>query len=129
MLYCCGKYYHQTEKKYLLDTHNKHNQILEYGVCPRCGILKACLTYTNNLGERKEEKPKKRKAQEFVTSCLSQPYYEIKDLKIKYGSKNNMFWLFQTNGTIKDFNNTVKGNCKTELLDTTIEALAEGAFL
>ena len=115
MLYCCGKYYLNTEKKYLLDTATKHNQVLEYGICPRCSILKAVLTFTDLEGKRKEIKPKKRKAKDFINECLTQPYYELKDLKEKFGTKNNMFWLFQTNGTIKDFNNTTKGNCKTEL--------------
>lgn len=119
MLYCCGKYYSNTEKRYLLDTHNKQNQILEFGICPRCNVLKASLTYFDILGNKKEIKPKKRKSQAFINECLSQPYFELKDLKEKFGSKNNMFWLFQTNGTIKDFNNTVKGNCNSEL--TTIK--------
>lgn len=130
MLYCCGRYYSNTEKRYLLDTHSKHNQILEFGICPRCNVLKACLTYTDNLGRRQEIKPKKRKAQQFINECLSQPYYELKDLKVKHGTKNNMFWLFQTDGTIKDFNNETKGKCQTEITikDTSIDALETGAF-
>lgn len=115
MLYCCNKYYSNTEKKYLLDTATQHNQILEYGICPKCNILKAVLTFTDNLGRRKEIKPKKRKAKDFINQCLNQPYYELKDLKEKYGTKNNMFWIFQANGQIRDFNNTLKGYCKTEL--------------
>lgn len=131
MLYCCNKYFSNTEKRYLLDTAKKHNQILEYGLCPRCNILKACLTYTNNLGERREDKPKKRKAKQFIEACLSQPYYELKDLKIKFGTKNNMFWLFQTDGTIKDFNNQTKGSCNTEIniIQNTSDAPKTGALL
>lgn len=131
MLYCCGKYHSNTEKRYLLDTHNKHNQILEFGICPRCNVLKACLTYTDNLGRRIEDKPKKRKAQQFINECLSQPYYELKDLKEKYGTKNNVYWLFQSNGTIKDFNGTIKGSCKTDIniRDITDNAPVTGAFV
>lgn len=130
MLYCCGKYYSNTEKRYLLDAHNKHNQILEYGLCPRCNILKAVLTYTDPLGSRKEIKPKKRKAQEFITECLTQPYYELKDLKEKFGTKNNMFWIFQTNGKAKDFNNEIKFDCRTEIKTVAQDTLAlvESAF-
>ena len=122
MLYCCNKYFSHTEKRYLLDSHNKHNQILEYGLCPKCNVLKVCLTYTDNLGVRREEKPKKRKAQAFINECLKQPYYELRDLKVRYGTKNNMFWLFQTDGTVKDFNNVTKGNCKTDLFIDTFDA-------
>lgn len=129
MLYCCGKYYSNTEKRYLLDTATRHNQILEFGICPRCNILKACLTYTDKLGRRLEDKPKKRKAKEFIDKCLNQPYYELKALKIENGTKNKMFWLYQTDGTIKDFNNTVKGSCKTNLMiiNTDTGAPIEGA--
>ena len=130
MLYCCNKYFSNTEKRYLLDTHNKHNQILEYGICPRCNILKANLTYTDNLGTRKESKPKKRKAQAFINECLTQPYYELKDLKEKFGTKNNMFWLFQSNGQAKDFNNVIKFNCKTKIVSITQDTAPSqaGAF-
>lgn len=116
MLYCCNRYYSDTEKRYLLDTATKHNQILEYGICPRCNILKACLYYTDLDGKRKEIKPKKRKAKEFINECLNQPYYELKDLKEKFGTKNNMFWRFSHQGTIKDFNNVTYGKFSSNLI-------------
>lgn len=119
MLFCCHRYFSNTEKKYLQDTQNHHNRILETGTCPICNTLKACLTYIDKSGRKKETKPKKNKTKDFINECLSKPYYELKDIKEKYGTKNNMFWLYQTNGTIKDFNNTVKGSCKTEILTTT----------
>lgn len=115
MLYCCSKYYSNTEKRYLLDSDTKHNQVLEWGICPRCNVLKACLTYTDNLGIRKEEKPRKRKAQKFIDECLSQPYYELKDIKLKHGTKNNVFWRYSHQGIKKDFNNVSYGKIETKV--------------
>jgi len=131
MLFCCHKYFHQTEKRYLLDTFKHNNRILEFGICPNCGTLKALLTYKDSTGKTKEHKPKKKRAKEFINDCLNQPYYELKDLKIKFGTKNNMFWLFQTDGTIKDFNNQTKGNCNTKitLIQNTSDAPKMGALL
>ena len=131
MLFCCHKYFSETEKRYLLDNEKHHNRVLEFGTCPICNTLKAILTYKDAQGKLKEHKPKKKKAKQFINDCLTQPYFEIKDLKERFGSKNNMFWLFQTNGTIKDFNNTVKGNCKSDITFITIQDTASimGAFL
>ena len=79
-------------------------------------VLAIGLFVLTGCGNKKETKPKKRKTKQFINECLIQPYYDIKNLKVKYGTKNNMFWLFQTNGTIKDFNNEKKGVCRTPLV-------------
>lgn len=75
--------------------------------------------YTDILGNRKETKPKKKDTKKFINDCLNQPYYELKDLKTQHGTKNNMFWLYQTNGLIKDFNNETKGKCDTNIVYLT----------
>lgn len=116
MLYCCGIYFNENiTKRYLVDTYNYSNRILEYGVCPKCGTKKAVLTQTNIYGKRIEIKPKKRKVNSFIENCLSEK--EEKKI-IKNGSKQNIYWTYQRNGKIYDFNEILKGECKTELIKT-----------
>ncbi len=102
----------------MLDTNLHHNRILEYGYCPICNTLKACLTQTDLLGKRKEVKPKKRQTQKFLEDCLKQKYFEYLR-PIKHGSRQNMFWFYQINGLIKDFNDEKKGKCYSDIVYIT----------
>ena len=114
MLYCCSKFF-STKKKYLLDTFEHHNRVLEYGFCPVCKVLEAKLTQIDKKGVKNELKPKKRQAKQFVENYLKEPYYEQVYMDIKTGSKQNMFWLYNAGGTIKDFNDEIKGKCITDI--------------
>ena len=129
---CCNRYFYETEKKTLINSYHYHNRVLEYGTCPHCNSLVAEIT-SKNIDEKtiREDRKRNKKAKVLINKCLSekhQDYYR----DVKYGSKTNMQWLYQIIGTIKDFNNTKVGTCKTEL--TTIKAeysnapLLAGAF-
>lgn len=115
MIFCCGKYFKNTDKKELISVGNRQKRVLEFGVCPHCDSLIAELV--ENIKFRPEPlKTRKRnkKAKEFINKCLCEKYNDI-EKDIKYGSKTNMFWNYQFNGIIKDFNNVVRGSCKTDL--------------
>lgn len=133
MLFCCHRYFKETEKRYLEDTLTRTHQLLEIGTCPKCNTKKVWYQYELN-GAKKEVLAKGKKAEKLLQELQHQPYYELHDLKIGNGTKNKMFWLYQTNGTIKDFNNQVKGSCKTELFtinvnkDNISDALTMSAF-
>ena len=130
MLFCCHRYFGETNKRYLTDTVSKINQFLEYGECPICKSKRIWYKYTNILASKEKEITLKgKKAESLLKDLLRQPYFDIKELKEKHGTKNNMFWLYQSNGQIKDFNNTLKGNCQTDIKVILDNALGMSAFL
>lgn len=115
MIYCCGKYFKNTEKKELLSVGNRQKRILEYGTCPHCDSLIAELIEKIKFRpEPLKTRKRNKKAKDFINKCLCDDYSDV-EKEVKHGSKNNMFWNYQINGIIKDFNDTTVGNCKTEL--------------
>lgn len=134
MLFCCHKYFYKTEIRALKDTLTRTNQLLEIGFCPKCNTKRVEYNYYLNGKRQRPLKLKGKKADKLLDELRNQPYLEIKDLKERQGTKNNMFWLYQTNGLIKDFNNVTKGSCKTDLTSVNIKTVIsapiyEGAFL
>lgn len=112
------------------DTLTRTHQLLEIGICPKCNTKKVWYTYELN-GKKRDVTVKGKKAEKLLRELQNQPYYELSDMRMGNGTKNKMFWLFQTNGTIKDFNGTTKGSCKTDIKTSNIDIFApiEGAFV
>ena len=134
MLFCCHRYFGETEKRYLDDTIAKTHQVLEFGECPICKTKRIWYKYTNVLAKKTREITLKgKKADSLLKELLSQPYYELKDLKTKNGTKNNMFWRYSHQGTKKDFNNTIYEKLNSQLFIYTdtrdiYSTPAEGVF-
>lgn len=101
MLYCCGKYFNSDgEIKYF-------GKNVEYGFCPICNRLR--VFYINKYIP-------KRKAAEFLENCFNLiPLHAPKN-----GSKQNMYWLYNQNGTIKDFNGQTVGKAITDPICSVI---------
>ena len=109
MLFCCHRYFTETEKRYLEDTISRTHQVLEIGVCPICNTKRVYYEYNLNGKKQKPLDKKGKKAEKLLLELKNQPYYELKDLKQKHGTKNNMFWRYSYQGLIKDFNNVTYG--------------------
>ena len=115
MLFCCHRYFADTEKRYLTDTLTKRHQYLEIGICPICKTKRVWYRYTID-GKQKEQTLKGKKAEKLLQELQHQPYLECKQLKTKFGTKNNMFWRFSHQGIKKDFNNTSYGKIDTNIV-------------
>lgn len=121
MLFCCHRYFDNTEKRALKNTLTRTDQLLEIGTCPICKTKRVHYDYVLNGRKQKPIEKKGKKADKLIKELSNQEYLEIIDLKVAYGTKTNMQWLFQTNGIIKDFNNTTKGSCRTEIVNIKAE--------
>ena len=129
MIYCCGKYFKNTDKKELISVGNRPKRILEFGTCPHCDSLIAELTETIKFRSKPfKTRKRNKKAKDLINKCLSDNYNDI-EKDVKYGTKNNMYWNYQLNGIIKDFNGEKRGECKTDLFIDTFDAPnSPGAF-
>lgn len=88
--------------------------MLEIGVCPICHTKKVWYKYVID-GKQKEQTVKGKKAEKLLQELQNQPYYELLNLKLKQGTKNNMFWKFSHQGIKKDFNNVSYGKIETKV--------------
>lgn len=116
-LKCCNKDLLLTQVRYFRGDNDYPVRYLEWGVCPKCGTNKAILHRENNNGEYKPLKPNKSKnALSFVKDLLQkEQFYEFILLRVKHGTKSNMYYKYNDNGSIKDFNGEKVGSCKTPL--------------
>ena len=81
-------------------------------MCPVCGSPKLRdYKLVDGIQQIKDYKDKK--------AVLKYAYWKQKAANKKHGSKQNMFWLYQINGVIRDFNDEKKGICKTDLVFLT----------
>lgn len=110
MLYCCNGYFSAERNLRLYDSAKHKNRALEVGQCPKCGALRVQVKQyrieDNKYSELKPKKPKEVKR--FIEKYEKEAYYEIPDLKIKYGSGANMGWRYadaSKSSWAKDFNN------------------------
>lgn len=103
MIICCNEFINITFS-YLVENTGSQYRRIEYGVCPACGqhILKDC-RLTNDIQTIKKYTGIQARAKYI--------YWQHKANSKKHGNKNNMFWLYQHNGTVKDFNEVKKGKC------------------
>ena len=129
MLFCCHRYFKETEKRYLEDTLTRTHQYLEIGICPICKTKRVSYDFDLNGKKQRTQTPKGKKAEKLLRELQNLKYLEVKDNKIKNGTKNKMYWNYQFKGIIKDFNGITKGSCKTELTTfNDISAPYQGAF-
>lgn len=111
MIICCNESIN-TSFSYLVENNNNRYRRIEYGVCPVCGrnILKD-YKLTDTIQTVKHYTGKR--------ALAKYAYWEHKLRSKKRGNKNNMFWLYQYNGIIKDFNDVKKGFYSSELISVT----------
>lgn len=110
LLYCCSTYFTAERTLRLYDNAKHKNRVLEVARCPKCGAIKVQVKQRRiEDGKYCELKPKKQKeVKRFIEKYEKEAYYEIPDLKIKYGTVANMGWRFSDalkSGWVKDFNN------------------------
>lgn len=117
-LECCNKEIVSTQVRYFRGDNDFPVRYLEWGVCPKCGANRAILHRENLNGDYKPLKPNKSKnAIAFVKDLLQkEQFYEFLLLRVKNGTKSNMYWKHNLNGIIKDFNGEKRGECKSPLL-------------
>lgn len=110
LLYCCNGYFSAERKLRLYDNTTHKDRVLEIGQCPKCGAIKV-LVSQKRIGDNKysERKPKNSKTiAKFIRKYEKEAYYEIPNLKPKYGTKGNMSWRYADASKslwVKDFNN------------------------
>lgn len=115
-IFCCGVYWSSGDERIedfrtldLLETPLFSKRKIEIVTCPKCNHLRAELTqYNKQQKQWKNFKPKKKHTAEFIKAYESQPYIENLKNHIQNGTRENMNWLYQENGNIKDFNNTIR---------------------
>lgn len=110
MLYCCGCYFKEERQLRLYDNVGYKNRVLYFGKCPKCGVIKTYVKqYRITDGKYSERKPKNSKdVARFIRKYEKEAYYEIPDLKVKYGTTGNMGWRYvdaSKSYWVKDFNN------------------------
>ncbi len=110
MLYCCSAYFCADRKLKLYDNTTHKQRVLELGQCPKCKALKVQVTQRRiEDGKYSEKKPKNAKeVKRFINRYEKEAYYEIPDLKVKYGTTGNMGWRYADASKslwVKDFNN------------------------
>ena len=116
-LKCCNKEILLTQVRYFLGDKDYPKRYLEWGICPICKADRAILHREDNKGEYKPLKPNKVKnSLKFVKDLLEkEQFLDFVLLKVKNGTKSNMYYKYNDNGIIKDFNGEKKGECKTTL--------------
>lgn len=111
MLKCCSKEIRVLEEDfYILDNNAYSSRHVEAGYCtnPKCGVFKAQLTqYNNNIQRWDTINPKKKEAREKLAEWKEERYIPKLDYP-KQGTRENMNWLYQENGNIRDFNGTLR---------------------
>lgn len=119
-LKCCNKEILLTQVRYFLGDNEYPVRYLEWGVCPICNADRAILHREDYSGKYKPLKPNKVKnTLKFVKDLLEkEQFLDFILLKVKHGTRANMNYKFNDNGTIKDFNGTKRGDCKTPLVIT-----------
>lgn len=108
MILCCNRQANPIFS-YLVENNSRVYHRIEYGICPECGvpILRDYKIFDDI------QRVKDFKGQKAVTKYA---YWKQRAADKKQGSKQNMFWLYQINGVIRDFNDEKKGICKTQLV-------------
>lgn len=109
MFYCCGCYIRADRELHLYDNVTHKDRVLEIATCPKCGTIKVHVIQTRiEDGKVSERKPKNTKeVGRFIKKYEKEAYWEIPDLQVKYGSKNNMCWYYSDvakSSWVKDFN-------------------------
>jgi hypothetical protein len=109
LLYCCGCYFQGETKLNLYDNTTHKERILEFGRCPKCGALKAYIKQVRiKDGKFCEKKPKNTKdVKKFIDKYKQEPYYVLPKLNVKYGTKQNMGWIYGENKEIHKGNNVI----------------------
>ena len=74
MIYCCNRYFGNTEKKAVLNSLQYHDRVLEYGTCPHCNTLIAELTEKNVQKQIRRTRKRKEKAKSLIGYCLTEKY-------------------------------------------------------
>ena len=94
---------------YLVENNSRVYHRIEYGICPECGVpILRDYKIFDDIQRVKDFKGQK--------AVAKYAYWKQRAADKKQGSKQNMFWLYQINGVIRDFNNEKKGICKTKLV-------------
>lgn len=110
MLYCCNGYFSAERNLKLYDNATHKNRVLEIAQCPKCGALRVQVKqYRIEDNKYSERRPKNSKeVKKFIRRYEKEAYYEIPDLKVKYGTGANMSWRYadaSKSSWVKDFNN------------------------
>ena len=118
-LKCCNKYCQILETIPLRGSEGVANKVLTVGRCrnPKCGCLKAQIIYFDCIkGQFVYENIRSKDVIEVVQKYKNEPYLTDIPKSLKFGSRANMSWKFQKNGSIFDFNNTFIDKLKSELI-------------
>lgn len=117
-LKCCNRLCQLIETVPLYDTETRKHRALVVGRCknPKCGCIKAEFMYWDTVKGKFIYQPiPKNEVAKTIEQYKKAPYLNNYPSKIKYGSKDNMNWKYQKDGSIYDFNNVMVGKAKTEL--------------
>ncbi len=100
MIYCCGGYHTPLKTVFLLPDFQYRERKLELIVCPKCGALRAEITQFNVKDNKYEVKRlKKKKIPRFISDIETG---KLKELKIKYGTKERSAFVYGVNKECKD---------------------------
>lgn len=101
------------------DTWNHTNRVIEMGICPVCGKLKAKMTYWDEKNKRYDyDKPKRRETvAEWMAKYNNDPYME-NVIEPQVGSWINTQFRCATFGNIYDLNGTKKEKINSKVFIT-----------
>ena len=104
---CCRKSMFEIESILLYDLTEKTHRVLSVYQCrnPKCKNKKATITYFDKIKGKfiKENIPQKN-LEKTIQAYKKSPYLSDINKTFKQGSKSNMFWKYQRDGNIYDFN-------------------------
>lgn len=111
MIFCCNRQLNTVFSHIVINNSEEYRRI-EYAICQDCGkpVLRD-YKLTDGLQRVRDYKG--------IKALAKYAYWKKKAADTKQGSKQNMFWLYQINGVIRDFNDEKRGICKTDLVFLT----------